>query len=147
MNVRPIMDFRMSRWPPCASLAARIDRRQRKFLACCLQTAPFPGEAADAIFLRKARVAGRLVARMGSWSQLHFKRVLSWQTHLERTRNSVTPVAQLISFHGAEWLQQRGLAMQSPSVDAGRTGTRLLPGRVAVRWHDGVRWAREHRHP
>lgn len=140
--VRPVLDFYNTRWALTAQLLSEVDRAQRRMVAILLGTRKEPGETPEGFVRRRGRQAGQVAARDGLWSERCAKRVIAWHDHLQRERNHHAWPAQLLKWHGEEWLQQRRAMQNSASVFAGRTATRLSAGKVQCRWHDGVATAR-----
>ena len=79
------------------------------------------------------RIVGNLARQQGTWGEEHAKRVVAWAEHLERPHNNFSPAAQLLSWHGPQWLQQRRL--ESGTM---RPMTRVLPGYLPKRWDESV---------
>ena len=143
-SVLPVFDYRCSRWPPAATLEGRIDTCQRRMVSLLMRVPRQAGEEAPAFFRRRAREAKDLCRQRRWWSHRHCTRVLSWREHLERPRNRRSWAAQLLHWQGERWLQNRRTQLNSYSVHAGRTDTRLAARRPRQRWHDGARFALEH---
>ena len=91
---RPILSFRVSRWPFQVSKAQQLDRIQRRMLAIMLNLQPLPGQDAIAFKRWRAREAGRLQREVGPWSRLWASNVQSWSEHSARPRKSCTWAAQ-----------------------------------------------------
>ena len=105
------------------------------------------GEEVDAYVRRRGRAALKLSKENGLWSAHWFRRALAWDGHLSRPLNSYSWAARLREYRGRSWLmeQRRFFAPRdgsSASILAGRTGTRALPGKVSMRYHDGIEFAR-----
>ena len=105
------------------------------------------GEDAGDYVRRRGRIARKLCREMGSWSAHWFERARRWDDHLSRRRNADTWAAKLREYRGKHWLMDRRALFAPPgssqvSVRAGRTGTRALPGKVHMRWHDGIDFAK-----
>ena len=133
----------MSRWPPSAQLEGDIDRLQRKMVSIFTRVERLLGEPDERYYRRRVRHVGDLCRTDGLWSALHGRRVIAYHDHMLRDENDAwTRLLQQTC--DAACLQMRRLAFGSASVFAGRTDTRLLPGRPGIRWHDGVEFARRH---
>ena len=146
-SVLPVFDYRCSRWPPAATLEGRIDTCQRRMVGLLMRVPRHAGEEAPDYFRRRAREAKDLCRQRRWWSHRHCFRVLDWRAHLERPRNSRSWAAQLLHWQGERWLQGRRAQLNSYSLHAGRTDTRLAARRPRQRWHDGARYALEHMLP
>ena len=121
--------------------AKRIDKTQNKMIGVLLGLRCKPGEDFATFALRRNREASRVAATCGRWSEVWRKRVINWNSHLGRARNSKSWAAKTLHYHEKTWLQQQRLLHlvgQWGSLLAGRTGTRAMPGIVHKRWHDGV---------
>ena len=140
--VRPLLDYRASRWPPQQQVALEVDTLQRRMVAICLRAPRQPGELFGDYHRRRSREAAAQCRRFGTWSARWFQRAIAWDDHLRRARNSSSWPAKLLRYHDAAWLQTFRLMASSASVLAGRTNTRLCPGKVHVRWDNGVHLAR-----
>ena len=147
--VLPQLSFRCSRWPPQRQIGSEVDTLQQKMTASLLRLPRDPGEEAEHYVRRRGRIARSISYEHGRRSQLWFGRALSWDEHLARPRINQCWPAKLRNYKGKEWLMERR-ALCAPaaassagtaSVFAGRTGTRALPGKVHVRWHDGIDFA------
>ena len=134
--VVPILDFKCSRWPPQATIAAELDAVQRKMVATVLRLQPWPDETFKQFSQRRGRAARHLCAQIGVWSRRWFQRVLNWDAHVRRDRNSLLWSAQLVDYKGRAHLAERR------AFNNGRTGTRAHSGYPCRRWHDGVAYAR-----
>lgn len=100
-----------------------------------------PGEDSASYVRRRGRLAAGLCREHGLWSRRWCLRVVSWDAHLKRPRNSGSWAAQVEKFHDASWFGIR-LACLSPSGSAG-TGTRSALGRPFPRWHEGCQLAKQ----
>ena len=140
--VRPMLDYRCSRWPPQIQIAKEIDAYQRRLVASAARLPRRPGESLDVFCRRRASFAAAVCRKGGTWSKRWFQRALDWDDHLRRRRNGNSWAAKLLDYRGAPWLASRRLEQHSSLSSAGRTGTRLHSGCVFQRWHDGVTLAR-----
>ena len=129
--ILPHIRWRCSRWPFCASFAARLDAIQRRMLRMCCPFRPLPYEELNVFFRRKSRYINSLILNFCCpWSAVWAARVVDWNAHLRRhTDDPFYLPSVLIKWHGRDWLiQQRSQFVQSAahawSVLAGRTGTR-----------------------
>lgn len=126
-----------ARWPWSQATARLLDAAQRRMAVACTHARRGPREEPAAFVRRRAHEVSRLIGPNGRWSRMHGQRVLRWNSHLARAPNSGTWPALLLQWRGRAWLQARRVELGSlPS--GGRTGTRVAPGGVATRWHDGV---------
>ena len=144
-SVVPMMDYRNTRWPPHHQLSLEIDRLQRKMMAIMFRTPMVSGESAAEYVRRRNRLVGGKCREAGLWSVRHCQRVIFWRDHLLRPQNRDSWAVMLYEHRGFQWLLERRSAYASGrlGVLAGRTGTRLAPGNVVTRWHDGVRFAED----
>ena len=148
--VAPSFSFRCSRWPPQCQVASELDCLQQKMTASLLKLPRDEGEEADAYVRRRGRAARKLCVANGKWSALWFRRAVQWDEHLARPLNSNSWAAKLRMYRGRSWLmEQRSkfapsvASLASPaSMLAGRTGTRAQAGKVHMRFHDGIEYAR-----
>ena len=148
--VRPILDFTSVRWPPNLQRFSEIQRLHRRMVGMILRVRRRPGEDPTAFGRRRAFEASSAITRAArgrphaQWGHRWLSRVIQWDGHIERAHATPPSWPSLLrSWRGEEWLAQRRAERGSPSVFAGRTGTRTGPGAPAVRWHDGVRFARD----
>ena len=143
-SVQPHLAFRCSRWPPQRQIAIEVDRIHQKMTATMLRLPRLEGEDPDTYVRRRGRAARTLCREQGSWSADWFARAADWDEHLARPRNQNTWSATLRDFRGKDWLMQQraSFASSSASLRAGRTGTRAIHGKVQVRWHDGIDYAK-----
>ena len=135
--VVPIFDFRCSRWPPQASIAAEVDTLQRKMTAILLRLSPMPGEDVQQFVRRRGRAARALCTEHGWWSKRWFKRTVAWDAHVRREDKHFSWSGNLVEYRGQSYLTERRASHN------GRTATRTSSGFVCRRWHDGVAFARE----
>ena len=140
--VTPLFDYRCTRWPMQRQIALEVDILQRKMVASALLSPRLPSEPLDEYCRRRARIAGTHCRQHGTWSCRWARRILSWNSHLERARNAQTWPAQTLHYRGLLWLQEQRSKFSLTNVFAGRTGTRGLPGCVHARWHEGVQRAK-----
>ena len=140
--VVPGFDYRNTRWPPSRQLEKEVDAVHRKMIALILRTPKHPEEDVPSFVRRRGRLASVVADAHGKWSRQHHARVIAWAQHLERSRNQLSWAAALLHWRGRAWLARRRVDQGSVSAEAGRTRTRSAPGFVAVRWHDGLEWAK-----
>ena len=136
-SVRPVMDYRSTRWPPRRSLHQQIDKVQRQMVAILLRPPPLAGVSVPGFVHIRHRIIAHRCRGEGLWSTRHCKRVVDWKAHLERKPNKWSWPALLLHHKGLHWLQQTRVDNNSLST-GGCTRTRSVPGFVARRWHDGV---------
>ena len=74
------------------------------------------------------------------WSKMHCLRVLAWDAHCRRPRNSASWASKLIDFRAKQWLDNRRAACQRGTES--RLDSRVCRGAPAQRWHEGVEFAR-----
>ena len=142
--VAPQIHFRCSRWPPQKQIATEVNKVQQKMTACVLKVVRDPGEELAEFVRRRGRLARKACHQAGSWSNLWFNRALKWDEHLDRERNHYSWAARLRSFRGKQFLQdRRALFNSTGSIMAGRTETRAFRGKVNMRWHDGIDYAKD----
>ena len=145
--VQPQLAFRCSRWPPQRQIAMEVDKQQQKMVATMLRLPRLEGEEPENYIRRRGRLARGHCQRMGFWSAKWFARAIAWDQHLARAHDN-TWAARLRDFRGKEWLMQRRRAFapnaSTTSLQAGRTGTRAIHGKVQMRWHDGIDYALSH---
>jgi hypothetical protein len=135
--VVPIFDFRCSRWPPQASIAAEVDTLQRKMTGILLRLSPMPREDVQQFVRRRGRAARSLCAEYGWWSKRWFKRTVAWDAHVKRECRQFSWSGNLVEYRAQRYLAERR------AFHNGRTATRTNSGFVCRRWHDGVAFARE----
>ena len=135
--VVPIFDFRCSRWPPQASIAAEVDTLQRKMTSILLRLSPMPGEEVQQFVRRRGRAARSLCTEHGWWSKRWFKRTVAWDAHVRREDQQFSWSGNLVDYKGRRYLSERR------AFHNGRTATRTNSGFVCRRWHDGVAFARD----
>ena len=134
--VQPQLVFRCSRWPPQRQIATEVDTLQQRMNACMLRLPRLPHEEPDAYVRRRGRLARSHCQQAGLWSRIWFQRAVAWDEHLTRGHNHQTWSAQLHDFRDKAWLMQRRADFD------GRTCTRAVHGKVQMRWHDGVDFAK-----
>ena len=105
--VRPLLDFRCSRWPFQKEIAKEIDRTQRKMMAVAVRTPRWPGEPDNEYARRRATIAGAACRSAGLWSQRWAHRVLAWAEHLQRPRNGATWAAVTYAYRDQAWRARR----------------------------------------
>ena len=149
--VVPQLDFRCSRWPPQKQIADELDTLQRNMTAVLIRTPRLEAEETNDYFRRRRRIARNLCIENGLWSKRWFSRSLKWDQHLARPLNRHSWPAQLREYRGREWLMERRMSFapsvasrtSSASILAGRTDTRAVRGKVHMRWHDGIEFAKD----
>ena len=150
--VQPQFAYRCSRWPPQRQIAAEIDTLQQKMMASMLGLPRLEGEDPAVYVRRRGRAARSHCQQQGFWSARWFARSVAWDEHLARPQNINTWSARLRDFRGQVWLMQRRASCaptmssraRSVSLLAGRTNTRAIHGKVQMRWHDGIEYAKGH---
>jgi hypothetical protein len=145
----PVATFRFSRWPPQKQVALELDALQMKFFGIAAGYRMHPSETPVAFVRRRQRTIKQVLHRRGWWSQLWFKRSRAWDAHLDRHPDS--PAAKMRSWQGESWLESaravwaniRTSRARPWTMTAGRTDTRVAPGRPQTRWHEGLRFAEQ----
>ena len=133
-SVRPLLQFRNTRWPWTLSLSDAQNRVQRKMLLQFLRVERQPDEPIDVFNRRRFRIAADVAHRQGDWGKDHARRVCDWADHLSRSRNSMSLASRLLCWHPASWLQAR---RDDPEIGGRqRPGTRSSPGPVPARWDE-----------
>lgn len=135
--------FQMGRVPYFFS---EIDSVQRRMWAILLNLRKSPAETPKGYVRRRARTAGQAACAAGLCSIRTARRVVAWEDHLGRPANAHSWPAHFLQTRGRKWLQEQIMQHSSLSLQSGRTGTRLLPGKPQTRWHDGAVCAREYVH-
>ena len=135
-SLRSVAGFRWSRWPWQRSYADRLDRLQRRLIACIRPVRPHPGENATHYFRRRNLTCNRVAERFGKWSQLWAQDVLKC-----RGNDPGSWALPLRTWHGRSWLQARRFE-NSQGGQWNRLCTRALRGHPAKRWHEGCADAR-----
>ena len=138
-SVRPVLNFRNSRWPFTKALADYQNRLQRQMLANFISVERLPDEEPASYSRRRHRCISSLARQQGTWGAEHATRIVHWAEHLERPRNKSSLAAILYSWRGPTWLQQR-------REESGimRPQTRASPGFLPKRWGESVNDARQH---
>ena len=140
-------------WPVChyplqtcswkRSLLDRVDALQTSMLGKASGVFYWVGESAAAWRARRTREANKWIQAQDRWSAKLNHRVDTWVGHLERHPEGWVP--RLLKTQDQNWLQtqRRPFAhMANYSELAGRTDTRSRPGRVPVRYANGLAaWA------
>ena len=135
---KPVLSFRVARWPFQATRAMQLDRVQRKMLGILLELRPGPDASAVDFIRLRAREAGRLQREFGSWSKLWATKVISWNDHIQRERNHATWASQLSTLRTPQKLQQRRSQL------GGRPQTRAQSGWIQTRWFESILAAERH---
>ena len=140
-SVKPILNFRNSRWPWTQSLADAQSKVQRRMLSYFVNVPRLPSETIESFHRKRMRRVAELQRCYGDWGTEHANRVLDWAEHLRRDRNSASIAAALFKWRDHEWLQSR---RQDDSIGTGvgRPGTRAAPGPVPKRWDEALIEAR-----
>lgn len=136
--VAPILDYHNSRWAMSPNFASEIDRVQRRMWAILLNIRKSPAETPEGYVRRRARTAGQAACAAGLWSIRTAKHIVAWEGHVGRPANAHSWPAHPMQSRGRKWLQEQRMQHSSLSLQSGRTGTRLLPGKPQTRWHDGL---------
>ena len=136
-SVRPVLNFRNTRWPFTRTLADHQNRTQRLMLARFVKIERQPCEELSNYCRRKMRCVSNLARHQGLWGAEHAKRIIDWADHLQRPQNQSSLAAQLFLWHDAEWLQRR-------RIESGvmRPATRATPGFLPKRWDESLEEAR-----
>ena len=149
--VTPALDFRCSRWPPQPQIARELDIVQRKMISSIMRIERGPVESIDLFHQRRGRVAAQVARDQGLWSRRWWQRAQMWDEHLARSRNSSAWSSRLRTHRDRRWFTERRAnllgnqhSQSALSVTAGRTQTRTAPGKVHMRWHDGIHLAKDH---
>ena len=148
-SVYPVLNFRVSRWPPQKIISQELDQTQAHMVASILRYRPSPGEDLGAFHRRRMRDARAIAATNGRWSSRWFDRFERWNEHLHRHPDHSS--TRLLAWKDAAWLRERRAtsAASNPnrwnawSCLAGRTDTRCCSGYVAQRWESGREYGRE----
>ena len=136
--MRPIIQGRAAIWSLGHSLAAELDRTQRRMTALLIRVRRHQGENMEAFWRRRGEKAKSSIKNRGRWSFIAASSILNWKEHLERERNSWTPASKLLAWHGERWLHQHRINVQAP----GGFGTlgRTHAGHPSKRWEEGANW-------
>ena len=148
--VQPVVNFRVSRWPPQSVIAQELDQTQAKMIASILGTRPLFGEEPSSFHRRRMREAHCIAREKGTWSSKWFSRFQQWNEHLDRHPDH--PGARILATRNSAWLQsQRAKFTPVFSVRqscwtslAGRTDTRIQSGYIAQRWESGRAFGNQH---
>ena len=101
----------------------------------------YPDEPLADSIKRRNQMASRVAGRLGRWSHIWARRVISWNDHLNRLRNAESLVSRIYHWHGAAWLRAQRLEHGS-AASAGRTRTRVpISMAVQPRWEESVKAA------
>ena len=138
---RPAVSYRCSWWQWSRSIAKRLDRAQRLIVCACLGFRMRPNEVWEDFVRRRARAAA-FECKHNLWSQHACSRIVSWYSHAKRNHCASWP-GQIFPFHDDLWLRDRRKQCNSPSIFAGKTGTRLKRGPPRIRFETGLELARE----
>ena len=136
-SVRPVLQFRNTRWPFTQSIANQQNRVQRQMLSHFIKIERVPCEEVGNYNRRRMRAIGVLARQHGTWGSDHAKRVVEWAEHLERPRNQDSLASMLYAWRGPAWLHNR-------RIESGvmRPATRALPGYLPKRWDEAIEDAR-----
>lgn len=138
----PVLDFFASRWPPSGRTAVRTDDLQAQLLRAAVPVPRQHGESCEGFWRRRARAARARARERGPWSVRIASRVAAWDAHLRRGHAASSWASRLRSEQDGSWVRAARLAAGSLAL-GGRTGTRAMPGRPPLRWHDAAEAARE----
>jgi hypothetical protein len=108
-----------------------FDQLQTELIARCIRVPPCPLESRQSYCTRVRRHAAQVI-KAHKWSEAWRMRIQKWQAHL--SRHPEAWAARLLRYHDSAWLMRQRIAHNSPSVMAGRTGTRACNGRASARW-------------
>ena len=131
--MRPVLQFRNTRWPSTQSIAYQQDRVKRQMLSHFVKIERLPCEEVGNYNPRRMRAIGPLARQHGTWGSDHAKRVVEWAEHLERPRNQCSLASMLYVWRGPAWLENRRI-----ESGAMRPATRALPGYLPKRWDEAI---------
>ena len=133
--VKPILQFRNTRWAWTLAIKDTQDTIQRKMLSSFLKLERLPTEALDVFNRRRLRAVSDLAKQHELWGVDHARRVVAWASHLNRPRNGLSLAAILFKHHDASWIEDR---RQSSRGGFLRPGTRVASGPTFARWDESV---------
>ena len=136
---KPVLSFRLTRWPFQSTKAHQLDKVQRRMLAMVMDLRLSPGQDAASFNRQRAKEASKQQVKSGKWSTLWASRVVAWHDHLQRPANSGTWAAQLAALRPPQELQQRRWSN-------GRPQTRAESGWIRPRWYEGIEKAASYIH-
>ena len=147
-SVYPVLNFRISRWPPQKVIAQELDRTHAAMIASIFRISPGPGETPASFCRRRMRAAHSIARDRGQWSKRWFNRFEQWNEHLDRHPSH--PCSRILKTRDADWLVSRRalfaaanpIRWNSWTCLAGRSDTRACSGHVAQRWENGRNFAR-----
>ena len=84
-------------------------------VASAIRLQKHPTEEPAEYVRRRGAAAKQICNEKGKWSAHWFQRVLNWDAHVARPRNSHTWAAKPRDFHGRDWLMQRRILF-APAV-------------------------------
>ena len=149
-HVRSVFRYTAARWPYQRQIAKEIDQVQFRMTAALMRVERNPVEDDAEYFRRRAHLASFEARRQGKWSETWARDVLAIDGHFARNTSGKLWTSKLREWKGLQWLRE-ARALRAPTLsiarrpftsEAGATGTRLRPGIVHTRWHDGVAQAR-----
>ena len=132
----PHVDGHVVRWPYTKRRARQIDKVQRRMLSGFVHVDAREEDTAEEFCKRRNSAVATLQREIGRWSVRWAARVVSWDEHLRRTRNSWCWSAQLLQIRNPEELAARRL-------EFGRVSTRAVPGWLCTRWTESVELAKQ----
>lgn len=139
-TVKPVLEYRFSRWPPQSEIAREVHRTQKSMYNCIAGLKPCFSEDGAAFVRRRAKVVQNLINDTGSWVQVWINRCTKWNDHIRRHPEELA--SQLLAYRPASFLvEQRLMHMPRATIAhrawnafSGRTGTRAAPGIICQRW-------------
>ena len=105
--VRPVLQFRNTRWPFTTAISDEQSRTQRQMLSYFLHLERLSSDDDRSYHRRRMRVVAGVARQYGVWGDDHAQRIVDWAEHLKRPRNKSSLASLLYSWHNADWLQQR----------------------------------------
>ena len=140
-DCKGILRFDIPLTRPSVQTCATVDRLQRWVYSTSLQVTARQGESAEAFCRRRHTDSAWACRKHGTWAMFVCKKFVQWADHVSRRSQHANPpwYCTLLPWRDHVWLLER----RTNRGGTGRgTGTRMTPGRPAIRWAESVDFAR-----
>ena len=119
-------------WPFSVCLSGRIDKTQVHMIEQLIDYNMKQGTSIETFYRTRAMVAGRTAKSHGRWSVRWANSVLRWHDHCTRENDTCMWHSRILQHNNPAWLEAKRIEHGRGIIS--RTKTRLLAGKVSVRW-------------
>ena len=141
-----LLRFVWPAWPVQSTYITALDKLQSNCVQRLFNLKQRPHESVADLVRRRSCHAGRVISLTGRWSHEWCRDAISWHQHCLRSSDRRLPLLEILGHKtvSPDFLSEQRARFQLEASKPSTTGTRLPIGKVQVRHHDGIEFARKH---